>query len=1292
MAKIDTTKGKKVLDVKNIDASISLLDKAVDVKLLKKLGDDMKKFADITKQTDSIKKNLGKFRDAIKDLGDIDDTSAETLSNLSNAIGGLSDPEEIKQFRKGVKELDKISGDIAGLSQVQNLESIATLAQSLDSLTDLKKVKGFKKGLSELSTVAGKISIIAKAAMGGGRTIKTTDPATGKPVSKKVSGDIGALAQAVDSISDPKRIKRFKKGVKALTGAYGSLQILSTAAGESIGQLSEGMRVMGDMKRIAKFKLGVVALTFLIHDISELETVGTDSVAALASAMTNISKPTLILKFAAGLKLLRVLIAQDLVELGDIAVEGLADLSESMTNISNPIMVGKFALGLKIISNLILGDVVAINEANKDGGLTQLSESMAAIANIKRILLFSWGIRKIAKDIEFLERIGDAGAGAELKDLATSMGAISDPWMVLKFKLGIKLIVRQTEELKAINDSLKGGEGLATISRLIKNYSSLTTLLKFKYGIKIISKLQPEIEKLNLIDTKGIEKLESITDPSTVGGLKRLNKVIRSMTGMGKLDSPKKAMQRIVDFNKQMKLLDKTRPTLVSFTNEVDIKALIKLPKMVYKVAGLSPLSIDMFVKNISKLSSGKMLAKMKVLGNIGGGGSGLIGKVLFGEKSGLMMLIKVIKKFTGFTGGQLRMQMFITSINRLHKIRDKLSDLSAQGVDIYRLAGGPMGRVASMFGRGGLKVAGMLGRGVLATGSALGRGGLATAGMAGRGGLALAPMLGRGALATGEAAGRFGIGAGGMLGGLGVKTGGILGKLGISAGGVGGRLVGATNRTGLLDKVSKVTGLEEERSALSMLGLGKKKKKDKKKAGSVADIAADLERSKEKSFDRDLKRRLVRIERSVDQIKRKLGIVAGGAGGGGAAKWGAAALAGGGVVGIGGAAMAAGLGGAGGEGGDGEGGLGEGDGSMMGYIAGGASSLLGGGLLKKAFNKVTGRDKKIAAKKEAKLQKKAAKAQQKALKKTAKIQAKAAKPGLFKRMWGGASKLAKKLNPMEGIKKYGSKMMVPLKKFMKGPGKAILKKLPFGIGALITAIELGGAAMTANELLQSGKSPREVALEIMPQVGGAFGALAGTALGLLLAPVAGPFGSIIMSLGGNWLGEKLFENFAPEIVDMMGNIPGMESLGMSPQEYQAHAITQAQAEMGGGDLFGADSQLLSKAASVSVGGREIGNVKAKQYLQQYQQQNNVSDEDMKNLTANQIQQIVLQGQENSRADEVQRGYDQKGGVGSDNKKALEILNKKLDTVIAMNQNVGSNRIQVFESTNPKSIPAMRGL
>ncbi len=808
MAKtIDSSKGEKVLDVQNINASINLLDKAIDAKALRKLGADMKKYEDITRKTSNIKKNLEKFSGAIDDLSGIDADSAEALSNLSNAIGGLSDPEEIKAFAKGVKEIDKISGKISELANVEALGSIGEVGASMKHFADMKKVKAFKKGVDEVFQITGKIAQIASAGAGKSREEIVVDPKTGnqKIIKSKGTGTLGDLASSIDSISNEGKIKRFKKGVNSLMSAYGQINTISKAAGSSISKLAEGMTIMGDMRKIVKFKLGVTALTFLIHDISELEEVGTTAIANISSAMTNISSAKLIVKFTLGLKILNELIRDDLIELSGISAEGVADLAESMTNISNPIMVAKFALGIKAIRHLVLGDVAKINEINKDGGgLTALSQSMAAIANVKRIVLFNWGIKMIARNVDFLERIGEAGAGEELNKIAMSMAAISQPLLVMKFKLGVKLISGSADTLRMIDDSLKTtkeGErgGLQQLSEMIKNYSSASRILKFTWGVKRISKILPQIEKFGNVKWEGMRTLLKFTTPSNIMGISKFTKIIKKM-------SSEKYIEATNTFIRQIKKLGE-----------------------------------DDVVKSMNNLS----------------------------ESSGLKVMSKIIKNFPG----PIRMTLFISSLNRLYKHRDKLASLSEMGVDIYKLAAGPLERVAGFAGRGVARVSGgitnagiNIGGHVLGAGATLGAGvfrgmgsavggiggGLASGIARGSGGAlrglgSLFGGLGRGA---GSAAGGIGSGLGSLLGGLGVGTGYAAGGLGRGAGSAAGGI--GSGAGSMLGGLASIFG---------------------KRAGSREDVMDDLGKAGAASSEGRTRRQLTRIERNTNQIKRKLGV-----------------------------------------------------------------------------------------------------------------------------------------------------------------------------------------------------------------------------------------------------------------------------------------------------------------------------------------------------------------------------------------------------------------------------------
>lgn len=122
--------------------------------------------------------------------------------------------------------------------------------------------------------------------------------------------------------------------------------------------------------------------------------------------------------------------------------------------------------------------------------------------------------------------------------------------------------------------------------------------------------------------------------------------------------------------------------------------------------------------------------------------------------------------------------------------------------------------------------------------------------------------------------------------------------------------------------------------------------------------------------------------------------------------------------------------------------------------------------------------------------------------------------------------KVVKALNPIDAIKKVLPKVTG----LVKGSAGKILSKVPL-LGGLITAVQGGMIANDVQAALASGRSPRTVALDTIPKAGGLIGQVIGGGLGTLL----GPLGMIGGGLGGNYLGEQLASNFAPEIASALG-------------------------------------------------------------------------------------------------------------------------------------------------------------
>jgi len=112
-------------------------------------------------------------------------------------------------------------------------------------------------------------------------------------------------------------------------------------------------------------------------------------------------------------------------------------------------------------------------------------------------------------------------------------------------------------------------------------------------------------------------------------------------------------------------------------------------------------------------------------------------------------------------------------------------------------------------------------------------------------------------------------------------------------------------------------------------------------------------------------------------------------------------------------------------------------------------------------------------------------------------------------------------------LSRHSSKILLGFGKVAKN----LLKRIPV-LSSLFALLEAGSITGNAKKLLESGMSPREVALQTIPRYGNVIGELMGAAAGFAV-PIPGA--TIAGTLAGRYAGGWFAEKYAPEIADMLG-------------------------------------------------------------------------------------------------------------------------------------------------------------
>lgn len=149
------------LNVKDIEASESLISKVLSNGDFRKLQGRLKEIDTTVKSMSKLDSNYGRSLEKLEKMSDkiqeLSESSGSGIEHLSNSIEGIAKPEMMKDFKKGLGKLVKVKDKIKDISDASG-EGIEQLSNSLDNISDTKKIGKFSKGIKKLDGLTGEIS------------------------------------------------------------------------------------------------------------------------------------------------------------------------------------------------------------------------------------------------------------------------------------------------------------------------------------------------------------------------------------------------------------------------------------------------------------------------------------------------------------------------------------------------------------------------------------------------------------------------------------------------------------------------------------------------------------------------------------------------------------------------------------------------------------------------------------------------------------------------------------------------------------------------------------------------------------------------------------------------------------------------------------------------------------------------------------------------------------------------------------------------------------------------------